>query len=516
MLAMSRRSLNRRKFRPSVEVLERRDFLFANGVVPLPGGWPLGPPVHEQITSEALSFLTPSALSVVQEWNVNVDVFDIATGLQHPEHHFDGSAFSQSVAFINSEYHDAVEKMNPAAHPRTGEIVDAMKHFGTLLHPVQDFYAHTNWIENVTRVYDKDEEPLVDTHMTYWDQGKFEPYADISPWPKGYTVNGIFSRDEIPIVLVLQGDGPTGLFFSDGVPIPPGLISRSEASGSSGVDRTLGFHYFNFIDESPFRDFRFLVSGDYEGEPSFAPTSGHRGVACYRSTIEGTPILDGCVQNGLKLSHEDYTLPNGDVNRGFAKDRPIRKDGTEEPYFDLAVKYATRQTRHEFGRLVRLVNSQYGSNAVRTLFQVIVQPNAAAYAEAAAVSGIAVEFVPLKPWYNIFRAADVNDDSHVVAGDVLEIVNYINAFGSTRVPMDRDSVSVYLDVSGDNFVAPNDALEIINLINAGLAEAEGEPTGQAANTSETNHGKTFAELDYLALLVASENMASSGQSRRRS
>jgi glucose/arabinose dehydrogenase len=80
------------------------------------------------------------------------------------------------------------------------------------------------------------------------------------------------------------------------------------------------------------------------------------------------------------------------------------------------------------------------------------------------------------PWHNPVIDADVNLDFAVVAGDVLDIINLINANGSGPLlpPTPGSAPPPYVDVVADNHLAPNDALHVINVINANLAAGEGE------------------------------------------
>jgi hypothetical protein len=89
-----------------------------------------------------------------------------------------------------------------------------------------------------------------------------------------------------------------------------------------------------------------------------------------------------------------------------------------------------------------------------------------------------------RPWHNVNRPMDVDNDLHVVAADALEVINFLNAgFGG---PVDPEAAIGepfgFLDVDGDDFVAPNDALDVINWLNAGLGgegEASAESTREA-------------------------------------
>jgi hypothetical protein len=69
-------------------------------------------------------------------------------------------------------------------------------------------------------------------------------------------------------------------------------------------------------------------------------------------------------------------------------------------------------------------------------------------------------------WHNTLHGLDVSGDVRVVAADALEIINYINAFGSGAVPASPPFGPAYYDTTGDDSVAPNDVVGIINFINA--------------------------------------------------
>ena len=99
---------------------------------------------------------------------------------------------------------------------------------------------------------------------------------------------------------------------------------------------------------------------------------------------------------------------------------------------------------------------------------------------------VSIEVSPgsLLPWHNEAKALDVNGgrnnapDDHVVAGDALAVINYLNAFGSGAVPASAvlGLPFGFLDTDEDNFVTAADALDVINFLNAGLG-GEGEGGG---------------------------------------
>jgi hypothetical protein len=75
-------------------------------------------------------------------------------------------------------------------------------------------------------------------------------------------------------------------------------------------------------------------------------------------------------------------------------------------------------------------------------------------------------------WQNSRLRLDVTDDDHVVAGDALAIINYLNAFGAGELPQRETIEPPYYDTDGDRQVAPRDALDIIDAINAGFVSEE--------------------------------------------
>lgn len=97
---------------------------------------------HTEICQKALpSLFSQSALDIIIKANHRQD--GIFTGLLgHPEYHFDGNKFEESWAFVKNQHGilQTTLKTNE-------EIEKAWKAFGSLLHAVQDFYAHSNYVK---------------------------------------------------------------------------------------------------------------------------------------------------------------------------------------------------------------------------------------------------------------------------------------------------------------------------------------------------------------------------------
>jgi glucose/arabinose dehydrogenase len=77
------------------------------------------------------------------------------------------------------------------------------------------------------------------------------------------------------------------------------------------------------------------------------------------------------------------------------------------------------------------------------------------------------------PLHNAAWPVDVSGDGSIDAGDVIIVINYINAKGSGPAPPNA-TAPPYLDVTGDNHIAADDVVTVINWINAHPAQSEAE------------------------------------------
>lgn len=99
-------------------------------------------PNHEDITATALSFLRPDIVTALQVGNVATDVQFFLVNANH----FDDCNFSGGSAVVASSQAEAVAQLDPSlASPETDAL--ALRAFARSLHALQDFYAHTNWVE---------------------------------------------------------------------------------------------------------------------------------------------------------------------------------------------------------------------------------------------------------------------------------------------------------------------------------------------------------------------------------
>ncbi len=168
-------------------------------------------PRHEDITAEALGFLRlPILANINNEMSYTDTVFQTISS-----HHVDDCNFKGATQLINNLYIRAMKDID-SRKPNYDDAPDA---FGQLLHTVQDFYSHSNWIElgrNNTKT------DLIDDSLSYW--------AVLNP----YTIH--------KGVIVIQGKT-----------IPPGYqitrngknIMVTTPSGNSVPGLISGVAYFN-------------------------------------------------------------------------------------------------------------------------------------------------------------------------------------------------------------------------------------------------------------------------------
>ena len=94
------------------------------------------PKVHSDINNKILSFLKPDILSKINSGDEGADK---NAEFGHREYHSIGCDFQGTTENINRLYDQIVSNID--------EKATMAETFGLLLHPVQDFYSHSNWIE---------------------------------------------------------------------------------------------------------------------------------------------------------------------------------------------------------------------------------------------------------------------------------------------------------------------------------------------------------------------------------
>jgi hypothetical protein len=91
------------------------------------------------ITELGLPFVGSDIVEDLGEYNEDTDTGDTKGDSAY---HFDNCRFQETSDSIRRRYDEAVTKV------ASGQYYDALKPFGSILHTVQDFYAHSNWVDN--------------------------------------------------------------------------------------------------------------------------------------------------------------------------------------------------------------------------------------------------------------------------------------------------------------------------------------------------------------------------------
>lgn len=121
-----------------------------------------GEPNHEAITADGLSFLRSEVILALQAGNVATDVQFVLNSATH----FDDCNFTGGSSWVRDHEAAAVTAIG------AGDDATALVELARSLHAVQDFYAHSNWIETGLT-------GLVDASTTAFPQ--LTGYATLSP-----------------------------------------------------------------------------------------------------------------------------------------------------------------------------------------------------------------------------------------------------------------------------------------------------------------------------------------------
>jgi len=261
-----------------------------------------------------------------------------------------------SIDYIRETYRFTISRLNPA----TPEPFHAADTFGKLLHTVQDFYSHTNWINllNLTAPNTVSPADLFDRTLGEW------PLIDfLGP-----------VRDDI-----ILGQ----------IPANPGATPESPHAlpGGWSVDQALTSETPIFMTNEG-RMLRGLISG-WNGSGA-CPDVREGTVIDEYSHIEPDPITNQFVPvpRTLRLVHgtsEVSGIYGGPFGIAYQSDRPchdddptsvcIQKDTSGRPDYGQVIQLAEYQTAHEWCRLLHLAkDSQYGYAASSILMALWAKP----------------------------------------------------------------------------------------------------------------------------------------------
>lgn len=106
---------------------------------------PLGGTVHESITRAAIgSYFTGETFGFIDTGNTDQD--RIPHYLMDEKHHFDNNSIKQSLDYVDVQFANAVVSAG-SADENISSRNNTLEYLGRLFHTVQDFYAHSNYVE---------------------------------------------------------------------------------------------------------------------------------------------------------------------------------------------------------------------------------------------------------------------------------------------------------------------------------------------------------------------------------
>lgn len=156
---------------------------------------------------------------------------------QDADNHFDDCHFSGSATRINNNLKDARVDADPKAF-NSGDLADQ---WGQVLHPIEDFYAHSSWVEMFMNA---PATPLLDTGLGLWNA--------LKPYSIHDGMMLVEGEDETPFgpssSLTLSGwyiDVYTGNTPPQGVPANtyyPGVMSGSWGPDDNCPDKVTWHH----------------------------------------------------------------------------------------------------------------------------------------------------------------------------------------------------------------------------------------------------------------------------------
>jgi hypothetical protein len=209
------------------------------------------------------------------------------------------------------------------AEGRPSSSADAATQFGVILHVVQDFYAHSNWVE-----LQLDDEAACDTRSAdaqaadIVDDG-FENWPSMRPW------------STIRETVIVQETSDDDEARKHGV--DPGTLEWTARTKKAHVATGSGTR-------------KALVTGEVY------------------YLVFALSIANEC-PSASKALHWDV----------YGGEDELHKDAPGQCFHHLAVDLATRQTRHEWCRLISLTYAKLGQEGVARLFAAWVDDPQAAF-----------------------------------------------------------------------------------------------------------------------------------------
>jgi hypothetical protein len=107
--------------------------------------------IHEAITRRAMKGLAEACIDKAVECNRNQDSLIAMLGA-YPEEHFDDSSFQDGINHVNRQWEQIRQQSRRGCNREA--LTEILCAFGRILHAIQDFYSHSNWVETHNDLWD--------------------------------------------------------------------------------------------------------------------------------------------------------------------------------------------------------------------------------------------------------------------------------------------------------------------------------------------------------------------------
>ena len=270
--------------------------------------------IHERVTRNAYPFMTDHVLNTIVDGNEDEDQGDAA---DLAERHGSNCRFRDSADYINRRYRQVVEALR---EPQASDPNRAPRLFGHILHGIQDFYAHSNWISTPPEGLGI-RGRIFESGLGFW------------PQPAPYSI--LFDD-----VVIIEGNPPEGV----SVRLPSDANGRVSSAVPIVLDRRI-FNQPGGAVNPLGRRFRGLMTAGAPRHPGdqLCPPAGTN---CNADTPE-----DVCLRHGDKRS-------GGTSARAFDGAGRMNLDGEGDGDWFEARHWARMQTRHEWCRLLHISRDQ--------------------------------------------------------------------------------------------------------------------------------------------------------------
>lgn len=259
--------------------------------------------IHERITRNALTFMWGGVLDTIVAGNLDEDQGDEK---DIAERHGSNCRFRDSAYYVNMRYRQVVDALR---EPQTGDPNRAARLFGHILHGIQDFYSHSNWIPTPPEGLGI-RGRLLDSGLGLWPRP--EPYSKL-----------------FDDVVVIEGNPP------------PGFSIRLPADANGRVSSAVPI-----VQDTNGQRFRGLMTSAGPRPPD-RPKPGTQMCPPVDSNCNSDSPDDVCLRHGDTRSSDTRV-------RSFDGEGRMNLDGDGGGNWFEARHHARLQTRHEWCRLLHL------------------------------------------------------------------------------------------------------------------------------------------------------------------